>query len=249
VPDSDSCLDPGDGHMFAAEDLSPLAIDDCQLLPAFEDVSVKDRSTGSSSENIPRLRKAKKMTKVQAIKSAQTILLDADMTPTSFLLHLLGRETSSPSARTAFFRRTNEDNICELLSTILEDDKGSRIFKQWLVPHAVDIVCDLVSNEMEAAKPSLFMTTAQTTPEFIEGWDINKIMDPIARDITPTWTSVLHAASEPKGSHDNKSRNRPTVSIATVTFFFHGIQSLSRRETSLAHKSTTYALRTHAKFK
>jgi hypothetical protein len=47
-----------------------------------------------------------------------------------------------------------------------------------MAPHAVDIVCDL-NEEMEAAKPNLFMTTAQTTPEFVEGWDINVITDPI----------------------------------------------------------------------
>lgn len=211
---SDYCLDPCDGHMFA-EDLSPPAIDNCQLLPAFKDVSRNDlRPTDTK----PRLRK-KKTTKVEAIRTVQNILLDADLTPTLLLLHLLGPETSNPLARTAFFRRTNEANICELLSTILEDDKGSRIFKKWMVPHAVNIVCDLVNEEMEAAKPNLFMTTAQTTPEFIEGWDINAIMDPITKDITPTWSSVLHAASEPKGSHDKQSRNRPTVSFTVPSFF------------------------------
>lgn len=137
---SDYCLDPCDGHMFA-EDLSPPAIDNCQLLPAFKDVSRNDlRPTDTK----PRLRK-KKTTKVEAIRTVQNILLDADLTPTLLLLHLLGPETSNPLARTAFFRRTNEANICELLSTILEDDKGSRIFKKWMVPHAVNIVCDLVN--------------------------------------------------------------------------------------------------------
>ncbi|KAF8804754.1 hypothetical protein BYT27DRAFT_7225339 [Phlegmacium glaucopus] len=65
-----------------------------------------------------------------------------------------------------------------------------------MVPHAINIVCDLVNDEMEAAKPR---------------WDINKIMDPIAVDITPTWSSVLHAASEPRGSREKGSRNRPTT--------------------------------------
>ena len=134
----------------------------------------------------------------------QNILLDADLTPTLLLLHLLGPDTSNPLACIAFFCQTNEDNICQLLSTILEDDKGSRILKKWMVPHAVNIVCDLVSEEMEATRPNLFMTTAQMTLELIEGWDINMIMDPITKDITPTWSSVLHAASEPKGSHNKQ---------------------------------------------
>ena len=88
-----------------------------------------------------------------------------------------------------------------------------------MVPHAVNIVCDLVNEEMEAAKLNLFMTTAQTTPEFVKGWDINTIMDLIAKDITPTWSSILHAASEPKGAHNKQSCNCPTVSFAIPSFF------------------------------
>ena len=158
------------------------------------------------------------MLKSQAIKLVQNILLDADLTPTLLLLHLLDPDTSNPLACDAFFCQTNEDNICHLLSRILEDEKGLRIFKKWMAPHAVDIVCDLVNKEMEATKPSLFMTTAQATPGFIEEWDINKIMDPISKNIMPTWSSVLHAASEPKGNHDEQSHNCPTVSLAVTHF-------------------------------
>ncbi|KAF9486497.1 hypothetical protein BDN70DRAFT_794191 [Pholiota conissans] len=70
-----------------------------------------------------------------------------------------------------------------------------------MAPHAIDFVCESVHEEMEAAKPYLSMTTAQTSPEFIESWDINAIMDPIARDITPMWTAVLNAATESKICH------------------------------------------------
>ncbi|KAF8815609.1 hypothetical protein BYT27DRAFT_7224855 [Phlegmacium glaucopus] len=96
-----------------------------------------------------------------------------------------------------------------------------------MVPHAVDIACDLVNEEMEAAKPNIFMTTAQTTPEFVEGWDINTIMDPIAKDVTPTWSSVLHTASEPKGSHDKQSRNCPTTRniISSQVHYLHSHNS------------------------
>ena len=46
MPDSDYHLDRWDGHKFA-EDLSPLAIDDCQLLPAFKDVFGNDLNSAS----------------------------------------------------------------------------------------------------------------------------------------------------------------------------------------------------------
>ena len=100
MPDSDHHLDHWDDHMFA-EDLSPLVIDNCQLLPGFKDVIMNDLSPASPTDTWPRLQK-KKTTKVEAIKLVQNILLDADLTPT-LLLHLLGPNTSNPLAHTAFF--------------------------------------------------------------------------------------------------------------------------------------------------
>ena len=53
MPDSDycQCLDRWDGHKFqVAEDLSPLAIDYCQLLPAFKDVFGNDLNPASPTE-------------------------------------------------------------------------------------------------------------------------------------------------------------------------------------------------------
>ena len=102
-PDSDYRPDNWDGQVFA-EDLSPLAIDNCQLLPAFKDVFGNDINPVSPTDTRlgPRLRK-KKTTKVEAIKSVQNILLDADLTPTLLLLHLLGPNTSNPWLVLLFF--------------------------------------------------------------------------------------------------------------------------------------------------
>ena len=90
-------------------------------------------------------------------------------------------------------------------------EKGSAIFEDWAGPHAIQIVCEKVHQEMEAAKPDLKMNTKNVMPEFIARWEINTLMEPIAQDITPTLMAVLMAATEskesslkPKGS---RSRN------------------------------------------
>ncbi|KAF8815610.1 hypothetical protein BYT27DRAFT_7248989 [Phlegmacium glaucopus] len=54
MPDSDYCLDHWDGHMFA-NNLSPLAIDNRQLLPAFKDTFGNDLSPASPTDTKPRL--------------------------------------------------------------------------------------------------------------------------------------------------------------------------------------------------
>ncbi|KAH9169152.1 hypothetical protein EDB89DRAFT_1854788 [Lactarius sanguifluus] len=75
-------------------------------------------------------------------------------------------------------------------------------------PHALSLVCKKVHIEMEAAKPHLRMNTTDVSPEFIEQWDIHRIMEPLA---TPTLRLVLEAAGESKvsvaKSKSTKSKN------------------------------------------
>ncbi|KAF8232968.1 hypothetical protein L208DRAFT_1269353 [Tricholoma matsutake] len=72
-------------------------------------------------------------------------------------------------------------------------------------PHAVDFVCDTVHDEMDAAKPKLYMSTIEVNPDFISTWDINSLMEPIASDTTPIWSHILEAATETRVAKE-KSR-------------------------------------------
>jgi hypothetical protein len=78
----------------------------------------------------------------------------------------------------------------------------------WVRDDGVNHICHLVSNEMELAKPLLKMELK--APEYVEQWDVAAIMDPVAM-ITPTWTKILYAASEPQRHESEDARNRPTV--------------------------------------
>jgi hypothetical protein len=63
---------------------------------------------------------------------------------------------------------------------------------------------------MELAKPLLKMKIKAVSPEYVEQWDVAAIMYPVAT-ITPTWTKILYAASEPQRRESEDARNRPTV--------------------------------------
>ncbi|KIJ99839.1 hypothetical protein K443DRAFT_101532, partial [Laccaria amethystina LaAM-08-1] len=71
-------------------------------------------------------------------------------------------------------------------------------------------ICRLVSNKMESAKPLLKMKLKMVSPAYVKQWDVAVIMDPVAA-ITPTWTKVLYAASEPQRSESKDTRNQPTT--------------------------------------
>ncbi|KAG6835025.1 hypothetical protein H0H93_005508 [Arthromyces matolae] len=162
---------------------------------------------------IPRIRQ-KATTKVEHIQNALDILQNARISLSECLLTVLDDSNQDFfDYRTAFFNKSNSWRLERFLELIWKHEKGSYTMKNWLKPHAVDYVCNLVSHELEAAKPSLMMNTDEVTPEFISTWDINSIMEPIAEKITPTWARVLHAATEPSTSKVDKaatsrSRNR-----------------------------------------
>ena len=54
------------------------------------------------------------------------------------------------------------------------------------------------------------MKLKDVSPEYIERWDVATIMDPVST-VTPTWTKILYAASEPHRSESEDARNWPTV--------------------------------------
>jgi hypothetical protein len=101
-----------------------------------------------------------------------------------------------------------------LLNKLVDSERFSSVMHEWMKPHALNLICKMVDQEIESSKPDLKMSTAKVMPEFIEQWDITKLMGAIAQK-TPTWSVVLQAATESRSSKNQsatlKSRNRVTV--------------------------------------
>ncbi|KAH9012615.1 hypothetical protein EDB83DRAFT_2529892 [Lactarius deliciosus] len=128
----------------------------------------------------------------------------------------------------AFFLPKNHDSLIGLLDRLIQDDKGRPIVEEWVFPHVLRLVCKKVHVEMEAAKPHLWMYTANISLEFIENWDIHQIMGPMT---TPTLRSVLEAAMESKvslaKSKSTKLKNCFTALLITMAqiHFLHSRNS------------------------
>jgi hypothetical protein len=108
------------------------------------------------------------------------------------------------------------------LDIIWNEKKSKPAFETWFEENGIPHVCKLVNKEMESVKPMLKMNIKDVTPQFIEQWDVNEIMDPVAA-ATPTWSKILHAATEPQKKNDASNpdtRNRPTVYYFYFQTFF-----------------------------
>ena len=173
------------------------------------------QESSSQVPNVPwQIRKTRVMKSDQALKILRQ-LQAAKLTATDLLIYVIEGQDGFEGFQNAFFSPKNRASLLNLLSLISNHEKGNPIFENWVEPRAIQIVCEKVHKEMEAAKPDLRMSTKEVTPEFIAGWDINTLMEPIAQNITPTLTAVLVAATESKESSfkekGSRSRNRTTV--------------------------------------
>ena len=105
--------------------------------------------------------------------------------------------------------------INDLLNLLWNNKKSKPFFGDWFRDHGIDHICNLVAREMEAAKPMLKMDLKDVSPDFLEHWDLNSIMDPVV-SVTPTWSKILHAATEPskkKVEVGSDPRNRSIVCL------------------------------------
>jgi hypothetical protein len=169
----------------------------------------KENSPPSSAMLTPVLPRPRRKyhSRMDVVGQILDILRSSRMSLPDFLVLVLDNAPSTFS--TAFFAEGNSDRFHDILNILWRNPKGNRYMRDWMQSHAVDIVCDIIHQEMDCAKPQLRMTTAETTPEFISGWDINGLMEPIASTCTPIWSRILEAATESKGSTTKpNSRNR-----------------------------------------
>ena len=165
----------------------------------------QDIDTGA---HVPRIRK-ERTSKVDTMLVALENLRKARISVMDLLLAILGGDFSEfYSHRLAFL--CDSERIREILDIIWEEKKSRPSMESWVQDSGVDHICKLVSNEMESAKPLLKMKLKTVSPAYVEQWDVAAIMDPVAM-ITPTWTKILYAASEPQRSESEDTRNRPTV--------------------------------------
>lgn len=161
---------------------------------------------------IPRLRK-EQTPKVDKILKALEELRDSGsrISVMDMLISILrGEHPGFYSYRLAFLHDIGR--IRQLLDLIWLEKISRPAFESWIDDEGIDHICKRVSNEMETAKPDLQMKLGDVSPEYTEKWDVAAIMDPVAK-ITPMWTKILYAVSEPPRSESEDARNRPTVRV------------------------------------
>ena len=209
--DPSKSWDAGPGHELGS--LPPLE-------SPFSSIDYGVQPTPSVETNMPSEFGSDQQRQKKGSRKASLLALLRDMQRLKFTLIevftlVIDGEDGFHGFRNALFSPKNRAAFIGLLDRLFQDDKGQPIVSEWMFPHALRMVCERIHGEMEAAKPHLRMNTGDVSPEFIERWDIHRIMGPVASDTTPTLKTVLEAAGESKISlakpKSAKSKNRFTA--------------------------------------
>jgi len=194
--------------------LSPLSFSE-SILPPFQPELSPQTQYSPLIDSTTRKRRSKNSRAATVLKVLKE-LQEAKLTTIDVLLEVIKGKGDLEGYHYALFSPKNRSTLLLLLDNLLDDAKGRLILEDWMEPHSTSLVCKKIHSEMDAAKPLLRMTTKEVTPEFIAQWDINALMQSVDR-VTPTWSTILDAASEGESSRLKaktlRSRNRVTVSL------------------------------------
>ena len=128
-----------------------------------------------------------------------------------FILYILQSEPDK-SDSIATYRDRFFDNpsskLIKLLDCIIEDKQGYALVLSWMEPHAIRLVSDKVSKEMDAIKTALTWSINTTTPER----NVGAFIGPLVDNSAPTLGRILQAAAQSKRAKEvNKIKSCTTV--------------------------------------
>jgi hypothetical protein len=95
--------------------------------------------------------------------------------------------------------------------------KGHDLVLRWMQPHVLDTVCSTISLEMDLVIKKVFLPSVEhITPNFINGWTLETVIEPAAQ-LCPSLLRVLEAAAQTtEAKQKNKIKSPKTVSISVI---------------------------------
>ena len=141
----------------------------------------------------------------QRIQEALSILRDGRLSPFDIVLDLLDdSKLRYWGYRNEFFKQENE-NLPKILEAIYSNKEGKERMDRWMLPHALEIICAKVSDEMDEVQmfeklPGLHAIT----PEFIKTWTVTG-----HKDKAPYLFQILLAAAETVLAKEKNKKKSP----------------------------------------
>ncbi|KAJ7838985.1 hypothetical protein B0H13DRAFT_2677309 [Mycena leptocephala] len=153
----------------------------------------------------------------EKISAILKFLRDARLSPADILVEILSNNEYEHHA--AMFFRNSGEKMTQLLEVLVADERGERVFRDWVKPRAIDIACEAVSTQMDAMVKVLSTASSitQLTPKFLRAWSLKDNLvqpaDNLAADVVKILASALNTE---RAVVKNKKKNSDTALYAII---------------------------------
>ncbi|KAJ3755806.1 hypothetical protein EV360DRAFT_49073 [Lentinula raphanica] len=125
--------------------------------------------------------------------------------------------------RTGFYRQDSQFFV-----PILDNMYQSRgeMFREWMEPHALDLICSKIRSEFRQTEPTMYMSPAQVSADSFSTWNIQDMFGNMKtlEEQMPRWNSILEAATTTDHTRHEKE---PSVVMNIVTAQLFNLRSQS----------------------
>ena len=121
--------------------------------------------------------------------------------------------------RNELYKEGNK-KLSEILELIFSNSPGKEKMTEWMVPHALKIICGKVSDEMDVVQETEKLPGLDAiTPEFINTWRISG-----HQEIAPYLFEILLAAAETVSAKEKNKKKSP-LAVSQIILFLSNVIS------------------------
>lgn len=140
-------------------------------------------------------------TRAQRFEDVLGILREGHLSPFDLMVELLDDSNLKYWAyRNELYKEENK-KLSEILELIFSNAPGKEKLTEWMLPHALEVICGKVSDEMDVVQEAERLPGLDAiTPEFIKAWRVSG-----HQEKAPCLFEILSAAAETKEKNKKKS--------------------------------------------
>lgn len=151
-----------------------------------------------------------RMSRAERITKVLGLLKDGGLGPFDLVLSVLDANDPDYAGYRNELYKDKSSKLPSILDSILTTDAGKQKLWSWMQPHALQIVCGVIDEEMDSVtKAEVLSGIAAITPEFIKSWT-----GATTCEQAPFLTEVLlRAAQTSQAKEKNKKKHPEAVCI------------------------------------
>ncbi|KAF8122361.1 hypothetical protein EV363DRAFT_1094268, partial [Boletus edulis] len=152
------------------------------------------------------------------IRNALQVLRGGRLSLLDCVLHILDSSKQDFAAYRRLFLANPSGKLIKMLDLLFETEQGRTHLLRWMEPHAVDLVSQKVSDEMDVVKKTLGGTVGTITPDSLRTWDINTFIGSLVDTKAPVTGHILRTAAETdRAKQKNKIKSCSTACNVIIT--------------------------------